>query len=133
MSTPSTPTKTSRVPMIVGWVLTVLLSAFLAFSAVGKLLKLPEVEPQVTRLGYTMDTIFTIGIIELACVIVYLFPRTAVLGAILLTGYLGGATATHVRIGDPFIMPVIMGVVAWIALFLRDRRVRALAPWRTRA
>ncbi len=133
MSTPSSPTKPSRVPIVVGWVLTVLLSAFLTFSGVGKLLKLPPVETEVTRLGYTMDTIFTIGIIELACVIVYLFPRTAVLGAILLTGYLGGATATHVRIGDPFIMPVIIGVVVWIALFLRDRRVRALAPWRTRA
>ena len=70
-------------PIIIGWVLTVLLSAFLTFSAVGKLLKLSEVEPEVTRLGYTMETIFTIGIVELACVIVYLFPRTAVLGAIL--------------------------------------------------
>lgn len=133
MTTPSSSTKPSRAPIIVGWVLTVLLSAFLTFSGVGKLLKLPPVETEVTRLGYTMDTIFAIGIVEIACVIVYLFPRTAVLGAILLTGYLGGATATHVRIGDPFIMPVIMGVVAWIALFLRDRRVRALAPWRTRA
>lgn len=133
MTTPSSPAKPSRAPIIIGWVLTVLLSAFLTFSGVGKLLKLPPVETEVTRLGYTMDTIFTIGIVELACVIVYLFPRTAVLGAILLTGYLGGATATHVRIGDPFIMPVIMGVVVWIALFLRDRRVRALAPWRTRA
>jgi hypothetical protein len=133
MSTPSSPTKTSRVPMIVGWVLTILVSAFLTFSAVGKLLKLPPVETEVARLGYTMDTIFTIGIVELACVIVYLFPRTAVLGAILLTGYLGGATATHVRIADPFFGPVIIGVVVWVALFLRDRRVRALAPWRTRA
>lgn len=133
MNTPGSPTKPSRVPTIIGWVLTVLLSSLLSFSALGKMLKLPQVETEVTRLGYTMDTTFAIGIVEIACVLIYLFPRTAVLGAILITGYLGGATATHVRIGDPFFGPVIIGVVAWIALFLRDRRIRSLAPWRNLA
>jgi len=68
--------------------------------------------------------------VEIACAIIYLIPQTSVLGAILLTGYLGGATATHVRVGEPVFMPVIMGVVIWLGIFLRDRRVRALVPIR---
>ena len=71
-----------------------------------------------------------IGIIELACTAVYLVPRTAVLGAILLTGYLGGATAVTVRLGGPFAFPVVFGVLVWGGLFLRDARLRALMPLR---
>ena len=69
-----------------------------------------------------------LGVLELACTILYAIPRTSVLGAILLTGYLGGATATHVRVGDSFIMTVVLGVVVWGGLFLRDARLRALIP-----
>src|SRR5882757_11339008 len=69
-----------------------------------------------------------LGIVELACTIVYLIPRTAVLGAILLTGYLGGAVAVTVQIGGPFILPFIFGVLVWGGLFLRDTRLRALIP-----
>ena len=73
-----------------------------------------------------------IVITEIICALLYAFPRTAVLGAILLTGYLGGATATHVRINDPaFVMPVVVGVLIWLGLFLRDGRVRELVPWRS--
>ena len=72
-----------------------------------------------------------LGILELACMIIFLIPRTAVLGAILLTAYLGGATATHVRIGDPFIFPVVTGMFIWLAMFLRDARIRALIPLRS--
>jgi hypothetical protein len=67
---------------------------------------------------------------EMICVLLYIIPQTAVLGAILLTGYLGGATATHVRAGEPFIFPVIIGVVLWLGLYLRDARIRALVPLR---
>jgi hypothetical protein len=73
---------------------------------------------------------FGIGILEPACTAVYAIPRTSVLGAILLTGYLGGATATHVRIGDPSFGPLVAGALVWLGLFLRDARLRALVHWR---
>jgi hypothetical protein len=72
---------------------------------------------------------FAIGVVEIGCTIVYLIPRTAILGAILLTGYLGGAILTHLRIGDPsWVMPLLLGVVLWGGLWLRDPRLRALTP-----
>ena len=77
-----------------------------------------------------MNLALALGILELACTIVYVIPRTAVLGAILLTGYLGGAIATHVRIGEPFLPVILMGVLIWGGLFLRDPRLRALMPLR---
>jgi DoxX-like protein len=72
-----------------------------------------------------------LGIVELACTVIYIIPRTSVLGAILLTGYLGGAVATHLRIGEPYFMPIIFGVLVWGGLFLRDERLRALIPLRS--
>ena len=71
-----------------------------------------------------------IGITELVCTILYVIPQTAVLGAILLTGYLGGAVVTHVRMGEPFILPALFGVVLWLGLYLRDPRLRVLIPFR---
>jgi hypothetical protein len=71
-----------------------------------------------------------LGIVLLICTVVYAIPNTSVLGAILLTGYLGGATATHVRVGQPFWFPVMIGVLLWAALFLREERLRALIPLR---
>ena len=103
-------------------------------SATMKFLKPPEVIEGFVRLGYPESLALGLGILELACTAVYLIPRTSVLGAILLTGYLGGATATHVRVGDPlsmFIIPVILGVLVWGGLFLRDPRLRALIPLRS--
>jgi len=103
-------------------------------SATMKFLKPPEVIEGFVRLGYPESLALGLGILELACTAVYLVPRTSVLGAILLTGYLGGATATHVRVGDPlsmFIIPVILGVLVWGGLFLRDPRLRALIPLRS--
>ena len=103
-------------------------------SAAMKFLKPPEVIEGFVRLGYPESLALGLGILELACTAVYLIPRTSVLGAILLTGYLGGATATHVRVGDPlsmFIIPVILGVLVWGGLFLRDPRLRALIPLRS--
>jgi hypothetical protein len=69
-----------------------------------------------------------LGILELACAVVYVIPQTSVLGAILLTGYLGGATVTHLRVGDPFFMPVILGMLVWGGLYLCNPRLRALIP-----
>jgi hypothetical protein len=89
-----------------------------------------DVQADFAKYGYPAGALRGIIITELACVALYVIPQTAVLGAILLTGYLGGATATHVHAGEPFIAPVIVGVVVWLGLFLRDARVRALIPIR---
>lgn len=114
-----------------GWALTGLVSLMLTFSAVMKLMNTPDVAKElVGRLGYPEDVTLAIGIVEIGCLAVYLFPRTAILGAVLLTGYLGGATATHVRVHDSFVPPIIGGVLVWLALYLRDARVRALLPIR---
>ena len=88
------------------------------------------VETMVGKLGYLEGSITAIGVAELLSVILYVVPQTAVLGAVLLTGYLGGAVASHVRIGENVMVPVIMGIVMWAGLFLRDLRVRALLPLR---
>ena len=102
----------------------------LLFSGVMKLAQPQMVLDEFARLGYGEGIAVTIGIVEIACTIIYAIPQTAVLGAILLTGYLGGATATHVRIDDPFISPIIAGVLVWLGLFLRDGRLRAILPLR---
>jgi len=102
---------------------------FLAFDTIIKVLNLAPAVEATTQLGYPASLVVTIGLIELACLAVYLIPRTSVLGAILLTGYLGGAIATQVRAGSPLfsvVFPVIMGALIWGRLFLRDERVRAL-------
>lgn len=97
-------------------------------SGVMKLMRPVVVVEEFGRLGYPENLIIPIGILELFCAVVYLIPRSSILGAILVTGYLGGATATHVRIGDPFFMPIVFGVATWAGLFLRDDRLRALIP-----
>lgn len=115
----------------IGWIITVLLALLLIFSGTIKLINPPGMEEEIERLGYPEGAMFYIGIVELICAILYLIPRTSVLGAVLLTGYLGGATATHVRIDDPFISPVIVGICVWLGLYLRDPRLRVLLPlWR---
>jgi hypothetical protein len=114
-----------------GYIISALPVIMLLFSGVMKLAKPAPVVEGFVRLGYPESLALGIGIVEIACVIVYVVPRAAVLGAILLTGYLGGATATHVRIGEPFFMPIILGVLVWGGLFLRDARLRALLPLRT--
>jgi hypothetical protein len=87
------------------------------------------VEGFVGQLGYPESTLTGIGLLELACVALYVIPRTRVLGAVLVTGYLGGAIATHVRIGEAFVAPLVLGVLFWLGLYLRDARVRAISPF----
>lgn len=131
MSSVVQPAPTSRWMVWTGYVVTAIPVLMLIFSGVMKFLKPPSFVEEFERLGYGENLALIIGILEIGCTIIYLIPRTAVLGAILLTGYLGGATATHVRIGDPsFFAPVIVGVLVWLGLYLRDSRVRALAPIR---
>jgi hypothetical protein len=100
------------------------------FSASMKLAKPPAVIEGFAKSGIPERLAVGIGVLELACTVLYLIPQTAVLGAILLTGYLGGAIMTHLRVGEAWIMPVIVGVLVWGGIFLRDPRLRALIPLR---
>jgi hypothetical protein len=114
-----------------GRVLSALPVPLMVFSASMKLTHGPQViEGWVGKAGYPLGALTPIGIVELACVLLYVIPRTSVLGALLLTAYLGGAVATHVRAGEPFVLPIIVGVIAWAGLYLRDARLHALLPLR---
>ncbi len=114
----------------VGRVLSGLAVLFLLFDAIGKLTRAQPAVEGTVQLGYPESTVAGIGLILLACVVLHLIPRTAVLGAILLTGYLGGAVATHVRLLNPLfshtLFPVYVGVLVWLGLALRDGAVRRL-------
>jgi hypothetical protein len=132
MQTPAAPaTKKQR---IAGIVLTTLVALFLTFDTVMKVLRLAPAVEGTTALGYPVDRVFPIGIIELVCLVLYLIPRTAVLGAIMLSGYLGGAIATHVRIGSPLLshtlFPIYVASLIWGGLYLREPRLRNLVPFR---
>ena len=113
-----------------GRIISGLLAFLLALDALGKFLKPEPVVRGTLELGYPVSVIIPLGVLLLAGVIFYALPRTAVLGAILLTGYLGGAVATHVRVGNPtfthVLVPVYVGVLLWVGLTLRDRRLEAL-------
>jgi len=109
-----------------GRILTAIPVLVLLFSGVLKLSKPALVVQEFARLGYPDGLVVGIGLLEIACTAVYAIPSTSIIGAILLTAYLGGATATHVRIGDPFFGPIVLGGLVWGGLFLRDRRLRAL-------
>jgi hypothetical protein len=106
---------------------------FLAVDLAGKLLRIAPAIEATEQLGYKADVVLPLGLLQLACLALYLWPRTAVLGAILWTGYLGGAVATHVRLGNPLLthqlFPVFVGGLLWLGLWLRDARLRALVPF----
>jgi DoxX-like family len=107
---------------------------FLLMDSALKFTSLPAVADSFRQLGYPVALAPVIGVLLLACLAVYLVPRTSVLGAILLTGYLGGAVATHVRVGNPLfshvLFPVYVALVVWAGLYLREPRLRALVPLR---
>lgn len=115
-----------------GRILTGLSGAFLLLDAVMKLVVAAPVVEGTIKLGYPVSSIRGIGMVLFASTILYLVPRTAVLGAVLLTGYLGGAIATHVRVEDPLfshtLFPIYVAAMAWGGLFLREPRLRALLP-----
>jgi hypothetical protein len=117
-----------------GLVLSTLAILFLLFDGVIKVLKLPIAVESTVQLGYPEHVIAGIGIMELVCLALYAFPRTAVLGAILLTGHLGGAIATQVRVGNPLfshiLFPTYVAALLWGGLWLREERLRALIPFR---
>ena len=120
-------TKTRR---LIGWILFGVAVLFLTFDSVGKLLQLPEVVEGTTALGYPASVIVPLGIIQFTCLLLLLVPRTSLIGAVLLTGYLGGAIATHVRIGNPLfthvLFPTYVAALMWGGLYLLDSRLRLL-------
>jgi hypothetical protein len=125
-----TPRPVSRKMLWAGYIASALPVLLLASSAVMKIIKPTGMEEGMQHMGWPMELATPLAIVEIMCTVIYLIPRTAVLGAILLAAYLGGAVATHVRVGDPFIIPVAAGVLVWLGLYLRDPRVRALIPLR---
>lgn len=122
---------TSRLAFWAGCVISALPVLMLLMGVTMAFRRPPMVMDGMAKFGYPSSLILPLGIVELACTILYVIPQTAVLGAILLTGYFGGAVATHVRIGDPgYPMAIIMGILVWLGLFLREPRLRELMPLR---
>ena len=125
------PGKAQRVT---GWILTAFVGLFLAFDGITKLFPNQFVAQAMEKLGYPASETMGIGILVLACGLIYLIPRTAVLGAVVLTGYLGGAVASQVRIQEaPFSIafPLIIAAIAWAGLYLREERLQSLLPFRS--
>ena len=118
----------------IGRTLSALAILFLSFDTIVKVLQLPVAVDGTTQLGYPESSVFVIGIIQLVCLVLYVIPKTSVFGAILFTGYLGGAIATHLRIGSPLfthiLFPIYVAVLIWGGLYAREPRLRAVIPIR---
>ena len=122
----------SKTALWIGRVLSAVPVLMLLLSAAMKFAQPEGMAKGFNELGWPMRFALGLGILEAACAIIYVIPQTAVLGAILITGYLGGATATHLRVGQPaFLAPPILGAIAWLGLLLREPRLRGLLPFRT--
>lgn len=121
----------SRGMLWTGRIITALIALFLLFDCAVKLMKSPQAVQGTIQLGYPESKVVPIGLVLLASLAFYLLPRTSILGAILLTGYLGGATATMVRVSSPWVLfPVLIGMLVWAGLYFRDEQLRALIPLR---
>lgn len=122
----------STVSLWTGRILSALVVLFMLFDGGIKVLRMAPAVEGTTRLGYPASLVLPIGLAALVCAFLYAIPRTSILGAVLLTGYLGGATATQVRVQDPwFLFPVVIGAMVWVGPFLLDDRLRALIPLRS--
>jgi hypothetical protein len=110
--------------------ISVLASLLFLMSAFLKLKDGPEVMKGIAHLGLPESMIVPLSILEISSVVIYLIPATSVLGAILLTGYLGGAICTHWRVGDPFFVHIVLGILIWLGLYLRENRIKELIPVR---
>ena len=133
-SAPNGHPAVGKTPARIGWVLSILTILFMLFDAGGKLALEGHVIEATTKIGYPVAAIRPIGVIALLCTILYAVPRTAALGAVLLTGFYGGAVASKMRIEDPLfssiLFAVYFGFIAWGGLYLRDARLRTLFPFR---
>jgi hypothetical protein len=132
-ATAPVPARTGSVMLWTGRVLTAAISALFVMGASMSILRVPEAVEGTVKMGYPAAVMVPLGIVQLITLALYLYPRTSILGAIVWTGYFGGAVATHVRLGDPasqILMPIITAAVVWLALWLRDARLRSLVPFR---
>ncbi len=131
----SSQTAASKKMLWTGRIVSALVILLMLFDATIKVLRLPAAVAGAVQVGYPANVVLPIGIVLLVCVVLYAIPRTSILGAILLTGYLGGAVATNVRISSPLLsyglLPAYIGVLAWGGLFLRDESLRQLIPLRS--
>jgi TRAP-type C4-dicarboxylate transport system permease small subunit len=121
---------TSKLLFWIGVVLSALPVLMLTMSAIMKFVKPQPLIDGFAKMGWPDHLALGLGIVETICTILYVIPRSAALGAILLTGYLGGAIATHLRIGESIVFPIVLGVMIWGGLYLRDPRIRAVIPFR---
>ncbi len=112
----------------VGRVFSGIVAIMLLMSASFKFIQPAGFEEGLAHMGWDVGKMYYLGIVETACVFIYLIPRTAILGAILVTAYMGGAIATHARVGDVFVVQILLGMAAWGGLYLRDERIRRLIP-----
>lgn len=124
------PAASSKGRLWTGRILTYLLLLFLLFDAITKIIKERHTIETSSKLGWQPDTIQALGIVLLVCTILWIIPRTAVLGAILLTAWMGGATACNILFHYPFYFPVVFGILVWLALWLRDERLGSHLPLR---
>lgn len=114
----------------IGRIMSAIPALMLLFSATMKFIQPPGMEEGLAHIGIPLQLVIGLGILQMSCTVLYLIPRTAVLGAILLTGYMGGAILTHLRVGDPIYAQAIFGVLIWGGLYLREPRLRTLIPFR---
>ena len=121
---------TSTKIMWTGRVISILPCLLFLLSAFLKVKDGPEVLQGLAHLGIPVSMMVPLAILEISCVVIYLIPATSVLGAILLTGYVGGAICTHWRVGDPFYAQIVLGILIWLGLYLRESRLKALIPLR---
>jgi hypothetical protein len=122
---------TTSISVWVGRAISALATLVFAISALMKLMGGAEVKQGMGHLGLPESLIIPLAILEVSCVVIYLIPATSVLGAILLTGYMGGAICTHLRVGDPFVIQIMLGVFVWLGLYFRENRLKMLLPLRT--
>lgn len=121
----------SNASLWAGRIIIALMCLFMLFDSIIKVMRTAPAVEGTVRLGYPASLVVPIGLVALLCAILYAIPRTSILGAILLTGYLGGATATQVRVQSPwFFFPILLGMLIWLGPFLTDWRLRALVPLR---
>ena len=113
-----------------GRVVSLIPTLLLVMGGVMKVMQNPMVTDGLVKAGYDPNVAFGLGVVELISAALYLIPQTAAIGAILLTGYLGGAIATHVRLGEEFTAPAVLAVVFWLGLVLRQPRRRSILPWK---
>ncbi|HEY1691045.1 MAG TPA: DoxX family protein [Polyangiaceae bacterium] len=123
-ASPATRARAAGAALWTGRVLGALVTLFLLVDAGGKILELRPYMEGTAKAGFPLGTVLPMGLVLLACTVLYAVPRTALLGAVLLTAYLGGATATHVRLEQAYVFPVVFGVLVWVSLYLRSAHAR---------